>query len=114
MLLKPMQSFVTVVFLCVCFTLVSGSSFAAVYGLKDSKGIFTPKISVEMGNKEIVIYKTDPHEKFKSFALILNRKNAALIRNINLVNIEWIASDNRPTKPIAFAGATLRPPEAKV
>lgn len=113
MLLKPMQSFVTVVFLCVCFTLVSGSSFAAVYGLKDAKGIFTPKISVEMGNKEIVIYKTDPHEKFKSFALILNRKNAALIRNINLVNIEWIASDNRSTKPIAFAGATYDPLKLK-
>jgi hypothetical protein len=113
MLLKPNRSFVTVVFLCVFFAMVPGLSFAAVFGIKDSKGVFTPKISVEMGNKEIVIYKAEPHEKFKSFALILNRKNAALIRNINLVNVEWIASDNRATKPVPFAGPTYDPVKLK-
>ncbi|MFH0958846.1 MAG: hypothetical protein V1897_09105 [Pseudomonadota bacterium] len=113
MLLRPIRSFVPVFFLSVCFAMISGFSFAAVYGIKDSKGIFTPKISVEMGNKQIVIYKKDPHEKFKSFALILNRKNAALIRNINQLNIEWIASDNRATKAVPFAGPTYDPVKLK-
>ncbi|MFA6224205.1 MAG: hypothetical protein WC647_18045 [Desulfomonilaceae bacterium] len=96
-----------------CFAFIPELSFATTYGIKDSKGGFTPKVSVEMGKKEVLIMKVDPHEKFKSFALILNRKSPALIRNINLVNIEWIASDNRPTKPVPFAGPTYDPNKLK-
>ncbi len=113
MLLKLSRPFVFVIFLAVSLTICYEHGFASVYGLKNSKGVFTPKISVEMGSKEIVIYKSDPNEKFRSFALILNRKNAALIRNINLINVEWIASDNRATKPVAFAGPTYDPVKLK-
>lgn len=95
------------------FTLTPDISFATVYGIKDLKGVFTPKVSVDVGKKEILITKIDPHEKFKSFSLILNRKNPGLIRNINSVNIEWIASDNRPTKPVPFAGPTYDPNKLK-
>ncbi|MCL5125165.1 MAG: hypothetical protein M1511_11815 [Deltaproteobacteria bacterium] len=97
-----------------CVTLAPDFSFATVYGVKDSKGVFVPKVSVTIGKKEIVINKVDPREKFKSFALILNRKNPALIRNISSVNIEWIASDNRPTKPVPFAGPTYDPSKLKL
>ncbi|MDA8407751.1 MAG: hypothetical protein M0T73_12970 [Deltaproteobacteria bacterium] len=96
-----------------CFAFIPALGFATLYGIKDSKGVFVPKVSVEMGKKEILITKVDPHEKFKSFALILNRKSPALIRNIGSVNIEWIASDNRPTKPVPFAGATYDPNKLK-
>ncbi|MGC8658671.1 MAG: hypothetical protein ACP5U1_06320 [Desulfomonilaceae bacterium] len=98
----------------VCVTLIPEFSFATEYGLKDSKGAFVPKVSVSVGKKEIVIKKVDPREKFKSFALTLNRKNPALIRNISSVNIEWIASDNRPTKPVPFAGSSYDPNKLKL
>jgi hypothetical protein len=102
-----------IVLISACFAFIPNFSFATLYGIKDLKGTFVPKVSVEVGKKEILITKVDPREKFKSFSLILNRKSPALIRNIGSVNIEWIASDNRPTKPVPFAGPTYDPNKLK-
>jgi len=110
---KLHRHLVAIMLIGACYAFAPNSSFATIYGAKDAKGVFTPKVSVEVGKKEISIIKVDPHEKFKSFALILNRKSPALIRNISSVNIEWIASDNRPTKPIPFAGPTYDPNKLK-
>ncbi|MGA8831376.1 MAG: hypothetical protein WB554_07210 [Desulfomonilaceae bacterium] len=101
------------VLIIACFAFIPDFSFATLYGIKDPKGAFVPKVSVEVGKKEILITKVDPREKFKSFALVLNRKSPALIRNISSVNVEWIASDNRPTKPVPFAGPTYDPNKLK-
>jgi hypothetical protein len=101
------------VLIIACFAFIPDFSFATLYGIKDPKGAFVPKVSVEVGEKEILITKVDPREKFKSFALVLNRKSPALIRNITSVNVEWIASDNRPTKPVPFAGPTYDPNKLK-
>lgn len=114
MCLKLISRFVIIAIIGACFAFVPDFSFATVYGVKDTKGVFTPKVSVEVGKKEILINKIDPHAKFKSFALILNRKNPALIRNVNQLSVEWLASDNRPTKPSPFAGPTYDPNKLKL
>lgn len=112
MSLKLISRFVIIAIIGACFAFVPDFSFATVYGVKD-KGVFTPKVSVEVGKKEILINKIEPHAKFKSFALIINRKNPALIRNVNQINVEWLASDNRPTKPSPFVGPTYDPNKLK-
>jgi hypothetical protein len=74
------------------------------YGIKDDQGIFLPKVTVTVTGKDLIIKKTDPQDKFRSFSLTLNRKNSNLIRNVGLISMEWIDATNKPTKPVLFAG----------
>lgn len=76
------------------------------YGIKDAQGDFAPKVDVTITAKEVVIKKRDPQEKFRSFSIALNSKNRNLIRNVGLIDLEWIDSANKPMKPVSFA----RPP----
>lgn len=79
------------------------------YGVKDSAGKFQPKITVDVGSKEIVIKKTNPQDKFRSLSLTLNPKNSALIRNVGLLNVEWINANGKPGKAMPFAGTRYDP-----
>jgi hypothetical protein len=74
------------------------------YGIKDDQGVFVPKVTVTITGKDLIIKKTDPQDKFRSFSLTLNRKNSNLIRNVGLISMEWIDATNKPTKPVLFAG----------
>lgn len=78
---------------------------AETYGIKDVHGNFIPKVTVTIGQKEIVIKKTVPDEKFKTIALRLNPKNTDLIERVAELSIEWLDSRNRPNKPVPFAGS---------
>ena len=86
--------------------ILSGTGYGAIYGFKDSHGAFQPKVTVSLGKKEIIISKIDPEEKFKSFALILNKKNQNLQKNVNQISVEWLNAENRGGKPTTFAGPT--------
>lgn len=79
-------------------------SFGAIYGYRDSKGNFLPKVTVSLGKKELVISKIDSQEKFKSFALIVNKKNTNLIKNLNQLSVEWLNAENKGGKPTSFVG----------
>jgi len=74
------------------------------YGIKDDKGTFVPKVTVNIENKEILIKKTDPIQEFATIALTVNQKNRALVRNVKLLNVQWINRQNQAGKPLPFAG----------
>jgi hypothetical protein len=81
------------------------SGFCETFGLKDSQGMFVPKVTVTIADKDVIIKKTDPQDKFRSFKLTLNRKNNKLIQNVGLIGLEWIDPTNKLTKPGLFAGS---------
>jgi hypothetical protein len=83
---------------------MASSICAETYGIKDQQGNFIPKINVTLGNKEVLIKKVDSQEKIKSLGITLNAKNKNLIRNIGLINIEWMDAANKPSKAVLFAG----------
>ncbi len=85
------------------------SSAAQVYGIEDDDGKFVPKIRVRIADKEIFISKVKPKEKFSSISLTLNKKNRALVRNVGLLNIQWIDAENQPGRPMNFAGTKYNP-----
>lgn len=78
-------------------------------GLKDSKGSFVPKVTVTVGNKEVVINKTDPQASFASISLTLNPKYHKLIQNVTQLEIQWVNANNEPGKPLPFAGPLYNP-----
>ncbi len=88
----------------ILIVVVPALALGETFGLKDSSGGFTPKVSVTMSGKEIVIKKIDFEEKFKSFSIILNPKNKNLIRNVGLITIEWIDPSNKVSKSVPLAG----------
>lgn len=73
------------------------------FGTKDADGSFAPRIVVTVEKKEIVIKKANPRDKFK-ISLKLNASNRLLIKNVALLNVEWIGPDNKSSKPVPFAG----------
>jgi hypothetical protein len=79
------------------------------YGLKDPSGKFQPKITIDVGGKEIIIKKTNLQDKFRSVSLTLNQKNSVLIRNVGLLNVEWINANGKPGKAMPFAGTRYDP-----
>ncbi|HMK34387.1 MAG TPA: hypothetical protein VK463_04915 [Desulfomonilaceae bacterium] len=83
---------------------LSGEAMCETYGIKDAQGNFVPKVTMTISGKELIIKKTDPQDKFRSFALILNSKNRALIMSVGQINIEWIDATNKASKPVPFAG----------
>lgn len=74
------------------------------YGFKNEQGGFTPKVVVSVGNREILIKKTDPKDKFGTISLTLNKKNQALVRNVKFLKIQWINLQNLPGKPLPLVG----------
>lgn len=86
-------------FLCLMF---ADPVHSAIYGIKDPQGNFQPKVTVSLGKKEVVISKIDPEEKFKSFALVLNSKNANLLKNLSQISVEWLNAENKGGKPSPF------------
>ena len=78
------------------------------YGIKDPQGSFIPKVSITVGNKDVVIKKIDPHDKFRSFSITLNPKNQKLVRNVGLIDLEWIDANNQPGRPVQFARTPLQ------
>ncbi len=82
-------------------------SAGETYGINDPKGVFVPKITVTVGKKDILIRKTDPQQKFRVIAIKLENRN--VIRNVGLLNVEWINVDNVPGKPMPLAGPHYNP-----
>lgn len=82
---------------------------AQVYGIEDDDGNFVQKIRVRVAEKEIFISKVNPKEKFSSISLTLNKKNRALVRNVALLDIQWIDAQNHPGRPLNFAGSRYNP-----
>jgi len=72
------------------------------YGINDPNGVFVPKVTVTVGKKEILIKKVDPQQTFRVIAIKLENRN--VIRNVGLLNVEWININGRPGKPMPFAG----------
>lgn len=99
---------VLILFLLVA-ALVPGAGFCETYGIKDSQGNFVPKVSVTVGNKDVTIKKIDVHDRFKSFSIVLNPKNRNLVRNVGLIDLEWIDASNQPGKAVQFAGPLYNP-----
>ena len=79
-------------------------SMGQTYGIKDPSGNFQPKVIVNLGNNEIIIKKTNPQDKFRSISLTLNPKNSALIRNVGMLNVEWVNVNGKPGKVMPFSG----------
>ena len=84
-------------------------SGAEIYGVKDSAGNFQPRLDITIGNKEVVLKKVNPQDRFRSLAITLNPTNANLIRNVGLLNMEWVNSAGKAGKQVQFAGPRYDP-----
>jgi len=82
---------------------------AEIYGVKDTAGNFQPRLDITMGNKEVVLKKVNPQDRFRSLAINLNPKNANLIRHVGLLNMEWVNSAGKAGKEVQFAGPRYDP-----
>jgi len=87
--------------------LVPNPGACETYGINDPKGVFVPKVTVTVGKKDILIKKTDPQQKFRVIAITLKNRN--VIRNVGLLNVEWIDVNNVPGKPMPLAGPHYNP-----
>jgi hypothetical protein len=83
---------------------VPGYADCETLGIKDSQGNFVPKVKVTVGARQVTIEKTDHQEKFNAFSIVLNPKNANLVRDVGLISIEWIDALGKAGKPVVFAG----------
>ncbi len=81
----------------------------ATYGVKTADGGFSEKVRVSVDEKEITFTKIRPQERFQSIALKINKRNRNLVNNVRLLNVIWIGEQNRPGKPVAFAGPKYNP-----
>ena len=108
-LLGPKNKMQLMIFIVLVAVIFPGESFSETYGIKDSQGNFIPKATVTVGNKDVVIKKVDPHDKFNSFSITLNPKNQKLVRNVGLIELEWIDANNQPSKAVPFAGPLYNP-----
>ncbi len=85
------------------------AAWAQTYGIVDETGEFVPKVTVSVENKEILIKKVEPREKFRSISIKINKNNPKLIHNVGLLNIQWISYQNRAGRPLPFAGPKYNP-----
>ncbi|MGC9030058.1 MAG: hypothetical protein ACP5LD_10350 [Desulfomonilaceae bacterium] len=85
------------------------SAGAEIYGVKDAAGNFQPRLDITIGNKEVILKKVNPQDRFRSLAITLNPKNAALVRNVGLLNMEWVNSAGKAGKEVQFAGPRYDP-----
>lgn len=86
---------------------------AETFGIKDSAGKFHPKVTISLGSKDIVVKKINPQERFRSITLTLNPKNTVLIRNVGLLNVEWINQEGKAGKLMPFSGPRYDPGSRK-
>lgn len=85
------------------------SGLCETYGFKDEKGGFSPKVAVSVGNREILIKKTDPKDKFGTISVTLNKKNRALVNNVKFLKVQWTNLQNQPGKPLPLVGPHYDP-----
>jgi len=86
-----------------------GQVLAEIYGTKDAAGNFQPRLNITIGNKDVVIKKVNPQDRFSSFAITLNPKNATLVRNVGMLNMEWVNPAGKAGKEVQFAGPRYDP-----
>ncbi len=98
-----------VILVLICILSFTTQAACETFGIKDQRGNFVPKVTITVGGKEILIKKTDPQAKFNSIALTLNSKYHKLINNVTSLNVEWVNAQNRPGKPLPFAGPLYTP-----
>jgi len=71
------------------------------YGFKDERGAFAPKVVVTVGNREILIKKTNPGDKF-NISLTINKRNRPLVSNVTSLKLQWINLQNQAGRPVPF------------
>jgi hypothetical protein len=99
-----------VLLLATCvFIIAAGAGHCETYGTKDARGEFAKKVTIVVGEKDLVLKKINPEEKFASIAITLNPRNAVLMRNVGKLKMEWIAPGNRPGRPFDFVGPRFDP-----
>jgi hypothetical protein len=106
---KNSRRLLSAVILFALLVIAPKSAAAEVYGVKDAAGHFQPRLDITVGNKEVVLKKVNPQDRFRSLAITLNPKNAALIRNVGLLNMEWVNSAGKAGKEVQFAGPRYDP-----
>lgn len=83
--------------------------YCETYGIKNAQGEFSKKVTITLGEKDLVLRKIDPQEKFASIDITLNRRNSVLMRNVGKLKAEWILPGNRPSRPFDFVGPRFSP-----
>lgn len=74
------------------------------YGIEGEDGSFVPRITVTIEDNVILIKKTDPMEKFSSISITVNPRNPKLLRNVSRLQMQWIAPNGAPGRPLPFVG----------
>ncbi len=106
---KNSRRLLSAVLISALLFVLSKDAAAEVYGVKDAAGNFQPRLDITVGNKEVVLKKVNPQDRFRSLAITLNPKNATLIRNVGLLNMEWVNSAGKAGKEVQFAGPRYDP-----
>jgi hypothetical protein len=101
---RPWRSTSAILVVACMAVLAAGTGHCATYGIQDAEGTFVPKFSIEVGEKEILLKKTVPEEKYRSISLTLNPKNRKLVRNVSLLQVVWVSQQNVRGKPLLFSG----------
>ena len=105
---QPVPSFLgssrLLILLCLCLLAYPAAGWSETYGLKDASGKFVPKVTVTVEDKEVVIKKVNPQEKFGNIEVRLNAKNQTLIRNVPLLHVQWIQPGDKPNKAMPLSG----------
>jgi hypothetical protein len=81
---------------------IAQQAIAETYGVKNPQGIFVPKVTITIDNKEILLKKLDPAQKFRSIAVKIQNRN--IERNVGHLTVEWLNAEGDGGKPIPFAG----------
>jgi hypothetical protein len=107
----PRPKGLTLIFTALLGTIVMSQSGACAetLGARDANGAFSPKVTVSVKDKEIIIKKVDPRAKFDSISLTVNKKNGALVRNAALLKLQWLTANNQGAKPVPFTGPLYNP-----
>ncbi|MEW6113898.1 MAG: hypothetical protein AB1664_17325, partial [Thermodesulfobacteriota bacterium] len=92
------------ILLCVCLLAYPAAGWSETYGIKDASGKFVPKVTVTVEEKEVVIKKVNPQEKFGNIEVRLNAKNQTLIRNVPLLHVQWIQPGDKANKAMPLSG----------
>ncbi|MEW6529588.1 MAG: hypothetical protein AB1473_02055 [Thermodesulfobacteriota bacterium] len=92
------------ILLCLCLLAYPAAGWSETYGIKDASGKFVPKVTVTVEDKEVVIKKVNPQEKFGNIEVRLNAKNQTLVRNVPLLHVQWIQPGDKPNKAMPLSG----------
>jgi hypothetical protein len=94
---------------CAVMLAMASDAWTETFGVMSESGEFQPKVSVDIGSKEIVITKLDPQEKFRSIAIQVSPRNSALLHNAGLLKLEWTDAQGHSGKPVPFTGPLYDP-----